>query len=124
MNVTFMAKNALAAYLASSAEFGADEYDRRIAQRQRLIKTPHHFAAARILAADQHPVGMGKVADGRALTQEFRIGADHDVESGLSSRKLPLDLAAGADRHRRFGGDDRRDRRDAAPFRPPPRTYR
>src|SRR5919205_3830251 len=48
---------------------------------------------------------MGKVVDGGALAQEFRVGADGEVGVGAELLQTPLDLAAGPNRHGRFGGD-------------------
>ena len=68
-----MARKALAAYLASSAGFTADEHERGFAQSKRLVKPLQHFAPALAVATDQHAVGMGEIADRRAFAQEFPI---------------------------------------------------
>ena len=68
-----MARKALAAYLASSAELGADKYDRCIAECEGLIKMLQDFATLLIIAANKDTIGMSKIANGRALAQEFGI---------------------------------------------------
>ena len=52
---------------------------------------------------------MGKVADGRTFAQELRIGADDDIQIRSKLAQAALDIAAGADRHGRFGRNDRTD---------------
>ena len=106
MKLIFMARKALAAYLASSAEFPAHEHHRRVAQGKRLVQPLHELLRPLVVAADQHAVRMHEVVDGGAFAQEFRIGADREIGVGTKRLETPLDLAAGADRHRRFGADD------------------
>ena len=50
---------------------------------------------------------MLEIADRGALAQEFRIGDDDEIGVGPRLADDPLDLVAGADRHRRFGDDHR-----------------
>ena len=42
---------------------------------------------------------MSKVANGRTLTQEFRIGADRDIQVRPKFAQPSLDLAASSDGH-------------------------
>ena len=51
---------------------------------------------------------MGEIANGRALAQEFGIGADDDIKIRPELAQPSLDLAASADRHGRFRCDDGR----------------
>ncbi len=104
----FHGQEGIGGILGEFRQLRANEYNRRIAQRERLIKALHHFPASRILAADQHTIRMGKIANGRALAQELRIGADHDIQIRPKFTQPPLDIAARADGHRRFGCDDSR----------------
>ena len=46
------------------------------------------------LTPDQHPIGMGEITDGRAFTQELRVGVDNDLGIGSYLTDLPLDLPA------------------------------
>ncbi len=73
MKLILSARNALAAYLASSADFSIDEHDWRTAQRQRLIEPLHHFSRARLVATDEHTVGVREILDRRSLAQKFGI---------------------------------------------------
>jgi hypothetical protein len=59
--------------------FPAHKHDRRIAQRERLIKPLHNLPPSSAVAADQHPIGMSEVADGGAFAQKLRIGANHHI---------------------------------------------
>ena len=86
--------------------FPAHEHHRRVAQGERLVQALHEVLRPVVVAADQHAVGMREIVDGRALAQELRIGADREIGVGPEPLEPPLDLAAGADRHRRFGADD------------------
>jgi hypothetical protein len=49
---------------------------------------------------------VGEVLDGRAFAQELRIGADGEIGIRPQRADAALDLAAGADRDSRLGGDD------------------
>ena len=49
---------------------------------------------------------MLEVLDRGAFAQELRIGHDGDIGIGPRLADDPLDLVAGADRHRRLGDDD------------------
>ena len=70
--------------------------------------------AAFVVGADHDAVGILEVADRGALAQEFRVRDDRDVGRRIGLADQPLDFVAGADRHRRFGDDDRKALRDAA----------
>ena len=87
--------------------FAAHEHNRRVAQGERLDRAA---PSARVRARSSQPIstrsGCMKSLDGRAFAQEFGIGADREVGIRPELREPPLDLAAGADRHRRFGADD------------------
>ena len=58
------------------------------------------------LDADDDAVGPLEIVDRRAFAQEFRIGDDGEFGVGPRLGDDPLDLVAGADRHRRLGDDD------------------
>ena len=99
MKVTLHRQESIGGIFGKFRRLGADEYDRCIAQCEGLIKTLHDFATLRIIAADKHAIGMGKIANGRALAQKFRIGADDDIQVRPEFTQPSLDLAASADRH-------------------------
>ena len=105
MKVILVARNALAAYLISSAVRRAGEHQRRLVERQRPVDVAEHLARALVGGADHDAVGEFEVADRRALAQEFRVGGDHHVGRRIGLADQPLDLVAGADRHGRFGDD-------------------
>ena len=86
--------------------FRAREHDRRLVQIERAIDLAHHIARAVAVAADDDAVGPAEIADGRAFAQEFRIGGDVEFGIGPHARDDVFHLAAGADRHRRFGDHD------------------
>ena len=52
------------------------------------------------------PRRAGAEFERRAFAQELRVGADGEITLWPKLLKSPLDFAAGADRHRRLGGDD------------------
>ena len=89
MKVSFVAKKAFAAYLASSADSGLTKrtgaWRKARAGRGAALVRPRE-----VVAANQHPVGMGKIMYSGALTQKFGIGANGDFGSGLSSRSRRL----------------------------------
>ena len=91
--------------LGELGRFAAYEHDKRIAQGERLVEAIHQSLGALFVAADQHAVGMGEIVDRRAFAQELRVRADGEIGVGTEQLEAPLDLAAGADRHRRFGRD-------------------
>ena len=85
----------------------ADEQDRRFVQKQRPVDLAHGLASEIVLGADDDPVGALEVADRRAFAQEFGVRDDRDLMPAAALGDDPLDFVAGADRHGRFGDDDR-----------------
>jgi hypothetical protein len=55
------------------------------------------------LDTDHHPVRAHEVLDRRAFAQELGVGCDLDGEVRSRLGEQRLQLATGADRHRRFG---------------------
>ncbi len=90
--------------------FAADEHDRRIAKAKRLVDAVHDLARPRIVDADEDAIGVGEILDRRAFPQKFGVGADREIGIGPEPPHAPLDLAARADRHRRFRRDNRKAR--------------
>ena len=86
MKVILVARNALAAYLISSAVRRPVIMIGERVEIERAINFRHHFARARIVGADHDAVGMLEVADRRALAQEFRIGDDGEIAHPAASR--------------------------------------
>ena len=106
MKVILVARNALAAYLISSAARAAGEQDRRLVDEQRPIDLAHDGARAFVVGADHDAVGMPEIFDRRAFAQEFRIGDDVEVGVGPRLADDLLDFVVGPDRYGRFGRDD------------------
>ena len=84
------------------------DHQRRLVEIERAIGLAHHRRGMLILGADDDPVGMLEILDRRALAQELGIGDDPGLRVGRGLAHDPLDLVAGADRHRRLGDDHRR----------------
>ena len=84
-----------------------DKMQRRLVEAQGAVDFGHHFARARVVGADHHPVGTLKVLDRRALAQKLGVGDHGEIGVRPDLANDPLDLVAGADRHRRFIDDDR-----------------
>ncbi len=84
----------------------AGVHDRRLVQIERPVDFGDHLLRTLVVGADHDPVRMLEVADRRALAQELRIGGDDDIGRRIGLAHDPLDIVAGADRHRRFGDDD------------------
>ena len=79
--------------------------DRRGVEVERPIDLRHAAPRALVVDADDDAVGPLEVADRSALAQEFGIGNDGEIGHRVGFADDPLDLVAGADRHRRFGYD-------------------
>ena len=107
MKLIFMARKALAAYLASSATLAADEHDRRVAQGERLVE-PLHAAPAPARSSQPTSTRSGWVKSWIAEPSRRNSGIRANGEIRVRPERLqaPLDLAAGADGHRRFRRDD------------------
>ncbi len=58
------------------------------------------------LGADDDAIGTHEVADRRTFAQEFGVRHDIEIRIGPGLADDLRDLAAGADRHGRFGDDD------------------
>ena len=106
MKVILVARNALAAYLISSAVRRSVNRIGVCVEIERAIELAHHLARAPVVGADDDAVGPLEVVDGGALAQEFRVGDDVELRLRLGFADDALDLVAGADRHRRFRHDD------------------
>ena len=84
------------------------EEDRRLVQEERTIKLVHDIARALVIgAADDDAVGALEVVDRRAFAQKFGVRDDRELRVRVGFLDDGFDLIAGADRHRRFGDDDR-----------------
>ena len=106
MNVIFVARKALAAYLINSA-VDRREHDRRLEQVERPIERAQHGAGMLAVSADDDPVGPHEILDRRAFAQEFRVRGNIEAALRQDLAQDPLDLPTGADRHSRLGDDDR-----------------
>ena len=82
-------------------------HHRRLVEIKRAIEFAQGRDRALGMGADDDAVGALEIADGRALAQEFRIGGDVEIGFGIGPGNDRLDLVASADRHGRFGDDDR-----------------
>src|ERR1700730_10194130 len=81
----------------------AGEHDRRLNQIERPIELAQHRPRPLAVGADHHPVGAHEIGDRRALAQKLRIGSDIKAVGRPGAAQDLGDLAAGADRHGRFG---------------------
>ncbi len=84
------------------------EQQGRLVEVERPVDFPHHLGRILLLGADDDPVRMLEILDRGALAQEFGIGDDPAAHRRRGLADDPLDLVAGADRHRRLGDDHRR----------------
>ena len=105
MKVILVARNALAAYLISSAVRRPVIHDRRLVQEQRPIDVGDDGAGARIVAADDDAVGLLEVVDGGAFAQELGVGYDGELSVRAPFGDDARHLVAGADGHGRLGDD-------------------
>ena len=83
------------------------EQHRRLAQIERPIELAHDLPGAVAVGADHHAVGTHEILDRRALAQKFRVRGDVEITARADPAQDRGDLSPGADRHRRFGHDDR-----------------
>ncbi len=83
--------------------FAAGEQDRRLVQIERAVDLPHHLPRPVAVAADDDAVGPPEILDRRSLAQEFGVRGHVELRLGIAVADDLLDLAAGADRHGRFG---------------------
>ena len=79
MKVIFTARNALAAYLISSAARRPRDLDRRLIEKQRPVDVAQHVTRVLRLGADDDAVRAFEVFDRRALAQELGVRRDGDV---------------------------------------------
>ena len=86
--------------------FAAGENDRRFVQVERAIDLAHDLAGALGIAADHHAVGAAEVVDRRTFAEELGVRGHVELRIRADARDDLFDLAAGADRHGRFGDDD------------------
>ncbi len=65
---------------------GADVHDDEpvVVADEGLVERTHQLGGARIVGADDDPVGLHEVADRRALLQEFGIGDDVELDLGAA----------------------------------------
>ncbi|MDF9864737.1 hypothetical protein M2437_003719 [Methylorubrum pseudosasae] len=105
MKVILVARNALAAYLVSSAVRRPVNRIGAWLQVERSIDLLHHGGGAVVLGADDDAVRPLEIADGGALAQKFGVRGDADIDVGAGLANDALDLVAGADGHGRFGDD-------------------
>ena len=87
--------------------FARGEDDRRLIQIKRAIDFAHHIARAFAVAAADHAIRPAEILDRRPLAQKFRVGGDIEIAVGRGFSNDLFHLAAGADRHGRFGDDHR-----------------
>ena len=106
MKVILVARKALAAYLISSAVRRPVDEDRRAVEIERPVKLVHHLRRARIVGADDDPVGMLEILDRSAFAQELGVGNHRHVGVRPLLADDALDLVAGADRDRGLGDHD------------------
>ncbi len=78
----------------------------RLDEVQDPVELAHDRPRAFAVGADDNAVRAHEIIDRRTLAQE--LGVRDDVELSVGPRRAddPLDLVAGADRHRRLGDDD------------------
>ena len=86
MKVILVARNALAAYLISSAVRRLGEQDRRLVEVERTIDLGDDLPGALVVGPDDDAVGMLEIVDGGAFAQEFRIRDDGDVAVRAAAR--------------------------------------
>jgi hypothetical protein len=91
----------------SSHNAARGEDQRRFVEEERAIEFAHAFARALVIGADDDAVRALEIVDRRAFAQEFRVGDDGEIRVRPRLLDDRFDFVAGADRHRRFGDDDR-----------------
>ena len=105
MNEMRVASMALAAYLHSSALAQSITMTGAPVRVNGAYSSRHHLAAALVVGADHHAIGLQEVVDGGALLQELRVADDAERVAGLLAHHL-AHLLGGPDRHRALVDDD------------------
>ena len=93
MKLILVASIALAAYLVSSD--GADIHDDEpvVIADEGLVECAHELGGARVVGADDDPVGLHEVADRGALLEELGVGDDVELDLGAARGERPVELA-------------------------------